>query len=82
MGNNTRKHTPNGDVKPRKTRSTRKNATGALVYFVCFVDSIQTSSVLAIPRLAVLPDGVAIAEIAAGVGASKSIEIRRQQKRL
>ncbi len=82
METKTRKQPPKGDMKPRNTRGTRKNAIGAFVYFVCFVVSLQASPVLAAPRLAVLPDGVAIAEIAAGVGASKSIEIRRQQKRL
>ncbi len=63
-------------MKPRNTRSTRKNATGAFVYFVCFVVSIQTSSVHAAPRLAVPPEGVAFGGIAAGEGASKSIEIQ------
>lgn len=46
------------------------------MYFVCFVVSIQTSSAIAAPRLAVPPEGVAFGEIAAGQGASKSIEIR------
>ena len=63
-------------MKPRNTRGTRKNAIGAFVYFVCFVVSLQASPVLAAPRLAVPPEGVAFGEIAAGEGASKSIEIR------
>ncbi len=58
-------------MKPRNSRSNRKNAVGVFVYFVCFV-----VSALAAPRLAVPPGGVAFGEIAAGEGAAKSIEIR------
>ena len=58
-------------MKPRNTRSTRKSATGAFVYFVCFVVSS-----IAAPRLAVPPGGVAFGKIAAGEGAAKTIEIR------
>ncbi len=58
-------------MKPRNTRSTRKSATGAFVYFVCFV-----VSAIAAPRLAVPPEGVAFGEIAAGEGTTKTIEVR------
>ena len=66
----------NASMQPRNSRSTRKNAIGVFVYFVCFVVSIQTSSALAAPRLAIPPEGVDFGEIAAGEGAAKSIEVR------
>ena len=76
MGNNARKQSPRGDMKPRNTRSTRKSATGAFVYSVCFVVSLLASSSFAAPRLAVPPEGVAFGEIAAGEAATKSVEVR------
>ena len=71
MANNARRQSPKGDVKPRNTRSTLKNAIGVFVYSVCFA-----VPALANPRLAIPPEGVAFGEIPAGEPASKSIELR------